>query len=249
MLKAAHLEANYQVTVTWEKLMMTKNDELIQIWLEDGSAIRDGYQEKIQEEGIDSSKSIGERADARDLSFFEGLTNGLRFNASVSVLDIGCGKGEFISFFLERYPNTRLEPYLGIDIVPEFLDLAQRKYPEFEFKQENFLSPGFDRGEKFELVIALGVLVTRVRCYEEYLEYFINKMVGFSSRYIAFNIVTDVFPDSPNYENSDKVGYTTSISMDKLENMLSRIRNIDFRLNSQNIFLDATDSFVQITKR
>jgi SAM-dependent methyltransferase len=232
-----------------EKLMMTKNDELIQIWLEDGYAIRDGYQENIQEAGVDSSKSIGERTDARDLSFFEGLTNGLRFNGSVSVLDIGCGKGEFISFFLERYPHTRLEPYVGIDIVPEFLALAQRRYPAFAFKQENFLRPDFDRGETFELVIALGVLVTRVRCYEEYLEYFINKMVRFSSNYVAFNIVTDVLPDSPNYENADKVGYTTSISIDKLENILSRIRNIDYKINSQNIFFDATDSFVQIKKR
>ena len=227
---------------------MTKQDEWIQLWLADGSAIRDGYREKIQEEGVESSKSIGERADARDLSFFEGLTNGLRFKDSVSVLDIGCGKGEFISFFLERYPNTRLEPYVGIDIVPEFLALAQRKHPAFAFKQENFLRPDFGVGEKFELVIALGVLVTRVRGYEEYLEYFINKMVRFSSHYVAFNIVTDVFPDSPNYENADQVGYTTSTPMDKLEAILSRIRDIDFRINSQNIFFDATDSFVQIKK-
>src|SRR5689334_18938168 len=102
---------------------MTKNDELIQIWLEDADAIRDVYRKNIQEGGIDSSKSIGERADARDLSFFEGLTEGLSFDDSVSVLDIGCGKGEFISYFLERYPHTRLAPYLGVDIVPEFLDL------------------------------------------------------------------------------------------------------------------------------
>src|SRR5690349_2830842 len=163
---------------------MTKNDELIQMWLEDGYAIRDSYQKNIHEEGVDSSKSIGERAQARDLSFFEGLMDGLGFNDSVSVLDIGCGKGEFISFFLKRYPDIRLEPYLGIDIVPEFLDVAQRKYPEFELKPENFLRPDFGSGEKFELVIALGVLVTRVRCYKEYLEYFINKMVGFSSNYV-----------------------------------------------------------------
>jgi SAM-dependent methyltransferase len=228
---------------------MTKNDELIQIWLEDGSAIRDSYQKNIQEEGIDSSKSIGEREDARDLSFFEGLTNGLRFDRAVSVLDIGCGKGEFISFFLQRHPNTRLEPYLGIDIVPEFLELAQSKYAEFEFKQANFLRPDFGKGEKFDLVIALGVLVTRVRRYEEYLEYTINKMVEFSSQYVAFNIVTDVIPDSLNYENSDKVGYTTSLSIDKIKNILSRIRNIDYKINSQNIFFDATDSFVQIKKR
>ena len=227
---------------------MIKNDELIQMWLEDGYAIRDSYQKNIQTEGIVSSKSIGERADARDLSFFENLTNGLRFNDSVSVLDIGCGKGEFVSFFLERYPDTRLEPYVGIDIVSEFLDLAQRKYPAFRFKQENFLRPDFGGGERFELVIALGVLVTRVRYYEQYLEYFINKMVSVSSKYVAFNIVTDIIPDSPNYENSDKVGYTMAISMDEIEKILSRIRDIDFKINSQNIFFDATDSFVQIIK-
>jgi len=229
--------------------MMPKKAELIQMWLEDADEIRGGYQDNIQKEGVDSSKSIGERADARDLSFFEGLTDGLSLNDSVSVLDIGCGKGEFISFFLERFPATRLAPYVGIDIVPEFLKVAQRKFPALAFKQENFLKPEFGRGEKFELVIALGVLVTRVRCYEEYLEYFINKMVRFSSRYVAFNLVTDIVPDSPNYENSDQVGYTTSISMDALENILSRIREIDFKINSQNIFFDATDSFVQIKKR
>lgn len=228
---------------------MTKNDALIQTWLEDGYAIRDNYKRNIQAEGIDSSKSIGERADARDLSFFEGLTNGLQFNDSVSVLDIGCGKGEFIGFILERFPKTRLEPYVGIDIVPEFLDLAQRKYPGFLFKQDNFLGPSFDKTEKYELVVALGVLVTRVRQYEEYLEFFINRMVQVSSRYVAFNIVTDVLPDSPNYEHSDQVGYTTAFSMDRMENILSRIRDIDYKINSQKIFFDATDSFVQITKR
>jgi hypothetical protein len=111
------------------------------------------------------------------------------------------------------------------------------------------LRPDFGGGEKFELVIALGVLVTRVRCYDEYLEFFINRMVGFSSKYVAFNVVTDVLPDSPNYEYSDKVGYTTAISIDRIETILSRIGDIDFKINSQKIFFDATDSFVQITKR
>ena len=228
---------------------MTKQDELIQQWLADGYAIRDSYQKNIQEAGVDSSKSIGERADARDLSFFEALTKGMSFRDAASVLDIGCGKGEFISFFLERHPNTRLEPYLGIDIVPEFLAVAQRSYPAFTFKEENFLRPDFGRGERFELVIALGVLVTRVQGYEEYLEYFINKMVECSSRYVAFNIVTEIVPDSPNYENADQVGYTTSISMEKVEAILSRVRSIDYKVHSQNIFFDATDSFVQIQKR
>jgi len=198
---------------------------------------------------VDDVRVFWMNTNARDLSFFEGLTNGLRFNDSVSVLDIGCGKGEFISFFSKRFPNTRLEPYIGIDIVPQFLDLAQRQYSGFEFKLDNFLRPDFGGGEKFELVIALGVLVTRVRCYDEYLEFFINRMVGFSSKYVAFNVVTDVLPDSPNYEYSDKVGYTTAISIDRIETILSRIGDIDFKINSQKIFFDATDSFVQITKR
>lgn len=218
-------------------------------WLEDGQKISGRYQEKIRAEGLQSPKSLGYRTDTKEISFFDELIKGIDFGESVSILDIGCGKGEFINYFGHAHPEVKVEQYLGIDIVPEFINLAAKEHSRFDFELVNFIAPGFTRIEKFELVIALGVLISRVTKYEKYIEFFINKMLDFSSKYVAFNFISKVTQESPNYINAQRVGHSTSITISEVEHILSKIHNIDFIINSQSIFFDADDSFVQITKR
>ena len=43
-----------------------------------------------------------------------------------SILDIGCGYGRAKDFFADR-------SYIGIDFVPEFIDIAKKKYPDCNF--------------------------------------------------------------------------------------------------------------------
>lgn len=230
--------------------MITKYDPFLQAWLEDGQKIRKQYQEQIQEEGLLSPKSLGDRADdSREIAFFDELVAGFHIGEAVSILDIGCGKGEFIRYCRETHPTIDIKEYLGVEVVPEFMDLAIKDYPEYSFQLVNFIDPLFASARKYDLVIALGVLVSRVRWYEEYIECFVDKMLGFSSKYVSFNIISDISQGSPNYIDPQKVARSTNISLYTIENILSKMKNVEYKLNTRRIFSDAEDTFVQITKR
>lgn len=227
---------------------MTAFEENINVWLEDGNIIKSRYQEKIKSEGVQSPKSLGERTDAREWAFFHELLNNFSLKNPISILDVGCGKGELINYINNTYPDNLIKEYLGVDIVPEFIGVAISDHPNHKFKIVNFVDPNFAVREKFDLVFALGVLVSRVHSYESYLDYFIKKMLSFSNKYVAFNFISGVVQDSPNYINSQKIAHSTSVDVAYVQNILKNIKNIKFRIVEKNIFNDAKDTFVQIEK-
>lgn len=47
-----------------------------------------------------------------------------------TVLDVGCGNGHTLKYFVERWPDTR---FTGLDISPVALDIARREVPEADF--------------------------------------------------------------------------------------------------------------------
>jgi len=51
-----------------------------------------------------------------------------------TVLDYGCGTGDFYKFLKRRSINVK---YTGVDINENFIDLAKKKYPECTFKVMN----------------------------------------------------------------------------------------------------------------
>jgi SAM-dependent methyltransferase len=51
-----------------------------------------------------------------------------------TVLDYGCGTGDFYKFLKRRGINVR---YTGVDINENFISLAKNKYPECNFKVMN----------------------------------------------------------------------------------------------------------------
>jgi ubiquinone/menaquinone biosynthesis C-methylase UbiE len=76
------------------------------------------------------------------------IREGLQLAAGERLLDVGCGTGEFA--------NVALGPYLGIDINPQYIEYASRKYgvgahhPEREFKVADVSSVEFSQnGETF----------------------------------------------------------------------------------------------------
>lgn len=64
----------------------------------------------------------------------------------VSVLDVGCGYGSLVPF---------LPPcsYYGIDIVPEFVNEAKRRFPHLRFDHRNIQ----DCVEQYDWVLLLGI--------------------------------------------------------------------------------------------
>jgi cyclopropane fatty-acyl-phospholipid synthase-like methyltransferase len=208
----------------------------IETWLQDGLIICSRYQDKITKDCIASAKSLGERSSEKDCRFYSLLFCGIPIHEMISILDIGCGKAELLSFLKNSYPEVKIDRYLGLDLVGEFLDVAKRNYPEYEFQLENFISDQFLPKQPFTIVIAIGVLVSRVQNYQKFVEYFIRKMVRCSSGYILFNMIGEIDFSSPNYSNYKQVGRSTFFPRKALESILDKIDGINYRIVEERNF-------------
>jgi SAM-dependent methyltransferase len=95
-----------------------------------------------------------------------------------NVLDVGCAAGRFIELLKSYGVNPR---YTGIDLSDVSLAPARGAYPDARFIQADALDFAF--GETFSLVNATGVCQ-----HEPRFEALIQRMVGWSSRYVLFDI-------------------------------------------------------------
>ncbi|BBD62738.1 membrane-associated protein (plasmid) [Nostoc sp. HK-01] len=222
------------------------SQSLIDIWLEDGQKISEHYNELILKEGILSAKSLNERAETRDFSVFANLLSDVVIEPNYSLLDIGCGKGELLDYLMLNLPYSHKLDYLGIDIVPAFISAAKEKYPRRKFQKYNFVQASFFPEKQFDIVIALGVLVTRVREYNLFFEYFVNKMVKCAKKPVVFNIISEIEAESLNYSNPKGVGHSTVLDIEVLHSVINSIDCADWRIKPFKIFPDATDMFVSI---
>lgn len=72
----------------------------------------------------------------------------------LDILDIGCATGEFIYFMRKEFPENN---YIGMDILPELLDVAQQNNPEQEFIKYNINSSDSLLNSKFDFIFMSGV--------------------------------------------------------------------------------------------
>ena len=100
--------------------------------------------------------------------------------------------------------------------------------------------------KQFDIVLALGVLVTRVRDYNLFIEYFVKKMVKCARKYVVFNIISDIEASSLNYSQPNAVGHSTVLSVEILNSIISSLDCATCRVEPLKIFPDATDLFVYI---
>jgi len=206
------------------------------------------YKRLLRQHGR-TPQALAERAEDKDLEFYQHLFQGIALPNQLSVLDIGCGMGDLIDFLQLR--EASIESYLGIDLVGPFIDLCRQEYlPPCEFRKANFISRSFAPAERFNLVVNMGVLVSRVLNYEAYVEHCIEKMIALSSKYVLFNVITNADTSLGNYQNAHRLGQITYLPKQRLTDILNRVTSrarADFAIHELQIYPDATDAFVQIT--
>ena len=128
-------------------------------------------------------------ADAQFLSY-KTLSKYL-FLDNVSLLDVGCGQGDFLNFIFKSKLNDKITRYKGIDVSNKMIQHAQKKFSEKFFSQENFLS---EKQYDFDISIAVGTF--NIRCFDEdqdqinYLKNSIKKMYESSKKSCALTILS-----------------------------------------------------------
>lgn len=196
-----------------------------------------------------SPQALDERSNLKEHLFYDHLFDGVALPPTASVLDIGCGMGNLIEYIQGR--GVQISDYQGIDLVQHFVDVCREKYDRpFVFHRANFVSASFHPAQPFDLVVNMGVLVSRVLLYEQYIEYSIRKMIRFSCKYVLFNVITGVDNSLGNYKGRRRIGQITHIPKSKLLAILDAAAGdlgARYDLHEVKIYPDATDAFVRIT--
>jgi SAM-dependent methyltransferase len=106
----------------------------------------------------------------------------------VSILDLGCGYGDFLRFLREQ---GHYGPYIGYDLAPEMIDISQRIHGEANDRRWRV---GAAPDEKADYAIASGVLNVKGDFSNADWAVYVNETIGLLSRIgvrgFAFNVLT-----------------------------------------------------------
>src|SRR5690349_20896550 len=98
---------------------------LVKFWQLSGAVVA-RYYGNLQLQFGDSAQALDERADAKEHLFYDHLFNSAELPAALTVLDVGCGMGNLIEYIQSR--EARIDAYLGIDLLEQFVAICRRKY-------------------------------------------------------------------------------------------------------------------------
>lgn len=102
-----------------------------------------------------------------------------------TVLDYGCGKGDFYSFLKDKNINIK---YTGLDINPALISLARDKHPEADF--EVFDVEEADLEGTFDYVFVCGVFNNRVEGAQDTMLSVVTRLFRNTNSALAFNAVS-----------------------------------------------------------
>jgi SAM-dependent methyltransferase len=105
--------------------------------------------------------------------------------AGKTLLDFGCGKGDFHGFLRARGVDCA---YAGVDIHPDLIALARSKHPEAEFLARDIEEAPL--GRTFDVVVACGVFNLRVGGIQETVEAILPLLFGCAREVLHANFLT-----------------------------------------------------------
>ncbi len=103
------------------------------------------------------------------------------------VLDIGCGIGDLYPFLLAKYGEV---DYAGIDIVPEVVAFAARKYPQAQFWCRDILQDKME--ERFDYVLMSGVFNKAIPNCTIFLKEMVAAAFQLCNMGLAFNFTSSL---------------------------------------------------------
>ncbi len=168
--------------------------------------IKTFYQTKFKKHGVAPQSLLWARKGAAHQRFRQ-IWAEVDFSG-MRILDVGCGFGELAKFIGRKAEGFT---YTGIDIVPEFVEEAQKQFPQHTFFVGDYLTepiPG-----KYDIVVASGILNSNVENNMEYRVDAINKLYALSRKVTVFNMLGS-HPQPENREESN-IWYADSIEIIK----------------------------------
>jgi SAM-dependent methyltransferase len=108
---------------------------------------------------------------------------------NATVLDYGCGTGDFYKFLKRRGINVK---YTGVDINENFINLAKNKYPECIFKVMNADDDEFDGF--YDYIFICGVFNLQVPGVDDDLKHALVTLFGHCNKGLALSALSTHTP-------------------------------------------------------
>jgi SAM-dependent methyltransferase len=140
-----------------------------------------------------------------------------RVGLSGTVLDVGCGQGDYYDFLSRHHPHVE---YTGIDISPKMLLYARERHPEVaeSFHYINLVS----YEKKHDWVIGAGPFNFRVGDHDQQFKYIseqITKMFELANKGMALSLLAglrneEIFPDLYYYNPAAMMDFCLGLTSD-----------------------------------
>lgn len=104
---------------------------------EDKAEIVSRYRRRLQEFGTDIRSLASGTSERQAVRF--GVLVGIAELDGCSLLDVGCGHGDFYAYLMQHGVQV---DYTGYDICPEFVEMAGARYPEARFELRDIQTDG-----------------------------------------------------------------------------------------------------------
>src|SRR5262249_27889971 len=101
------------------------------------------------------------------------------------VLDLGCGIGGFYPYLTEKFGQVH---YTGIDLVPEMVEFAARKYPQARFLCRDLSANPLE--ETFDYVFISTVFNYAIPNGEAYMKDLLKLCFAYCTRGLGFNFLS-----------------------------------------------------------
>ena len=190
------------------------------------------YRNRLHEHGF-SEKTLGWDKGKQELRY-NALLKHIPKNIT-SIVDVGCGLADGYEYLRELINDIQ---YVGIDIVPEFIDRCKERYPELLFYCSDYKTVKLN--SNYEALIASGILnyndVVNYQLIEELLQYCVDSKIS----YLAFDLLTY----NVNFKNKDNFYFDVD-SVLKVINKFTRRFIIDHTEQpfDYTVFCDFNDAF------
>jgi SAM-dependent methyltransferase len=108
---------------------------------------------------------------------------------SCNIIDLGCGLADMLPYLRQ---NGFTGKYLGCDFVPEFIELAKRKYgkdPCAKFMEFNILQDVLPTG--YDYVLISGIFNNKIKNNQEFIELALKESMAKVNLGVVFNALSD----------------------------------------------------------
>lgn len=174
------------------------------------------YSERFREFG-DSHRALGWTRKERVCVRHRVMADVIRWDYhadSVGLLDFGCGLGHFLTCI-----ESERIAYMGVDVVPEFVDICKTKYPEKDFYLVDVLAG--DTLPTSDYTMANGVFTQKLDTpYADMWEY-LSKIVGILFRNARMGIAFNVMSSHVDWERKDLFHVPMDLMADFVQSELS----------------------------